>query len=301
MTTSTSLIDMILKLLSNPSELAAFQENPESYLDACGAGDVTPADLHDALVLADDQDGDVSREHHTGGNHIQLPPAPPVPHPTHGESEHEAAVRYLNTYVTNNYVDDRDTIVDNSVNQQVDTHGGDFDQDIDVHSTVASGDGAVAAGGDIENSTVTTGDGNQVGDGNIKGDGNVVGDENQAVTGDGNTTSFGSGNASSTDVGHDLTVGDGGAFASGGSAAVNNSDNSAHDVGNTETDASINDSFKDSSDHSIDDSGNTDTNASVNDSGNTENTTHVHDAFNDESDHSTVVDNSATDVGNVHI
>ena len=104
-------------------------------------------------------------------------------------------MQYLNTYVTNNYIDDRDTTVDNSVNQQIDTHGGNFDQDIDVHSTVASGDGAVAAGGDIDHSTITTGDHNQVGDGNVAGNGNVVGDHNQAVTGDRDTTSFGHGDA----------------------------------------------------------------------------------------------------------
>jgi hypothetical protein len=301
MTASTSLIQMILQLLSNPSELAAFKDDPEGYLDACGAGDVTPADIHDALVLADDQDGDFSRHYDTGGNHIQLPPAPPVPHPHPGESEHEAAVRYLNTYVTNNYIDDRDTIVDNSVNQQIDTGGGDFDQDIDVHSVVASGDGAVAAGDDIRDSTITTGDDNQVGDGNVSGDRNVVGDGNQAVTGDGNTTAFGSGNATSTDIGGDLKIGDGGAFASGGNATVDNSDNSLTNVGNTSTDNSINDSFQDSSDHSVDDSGNTSVDLSVNDSGNDNSETHAHDSFNDESDNSVTTDNSQHDVGNIHI
>jgi hypothetical protein len=165
---------------------------------------------------------------------------------------HEAAAQYLNAYVTNNYIDDRDTIVDNSVNQQIDTGGGDFDQDIDIDSTTASGDGAVAAGDDIENSTVTTGDDNQVGNGNVEGDGNVVGTGNQAVTGDHNTTSFGEGDATSTTVGGSVHVGAGGAFGSGGDVTVDNSDNSVHDSGNTFTDNSINDSFNDSSDHSID-------------------------------------------------
>ena len=301
MTAPTSLIDMILNLLRNPTELAAFQQDPQGYLNACGAGAVTPADMHDALVLAEDnQVGDFSRDHNTGGNHIQLPPAPPVSHPQPGESEHEAAVRYLNSYVTNNYVDSRSTVVDNSTNQQIDTHGGNFDQNIDVHSTVASGDGAVAAGGDIRDSTVTTGHDNQVGNGNVRGDGNVVGDRNQAVTGDHDTTAFGSGNATSTTVGHDLTVGDGGAFASGGSAAVNNSDNSLHNVGNTHTDDSINGSFKDSSNHSVQDSGNTHLDASVHDSGNDNSHTDTTTAIHDESDHSVVHDNSLHDVGNLH-
>jgi hypothetical protein len=301
MTASTSLLEVILNLLKNPSELAAFQQDPESYLDACGAGDITPADIHDALVLADDQDGDFSRDHHTGGNHIQLPPVPPVPHPHPGESDHEAAVRYLNTYVTNNYVDDRDTVVDHSINQQIDTGGGDFDQDVDVHSVVASGDGAVAAGDDIRDSTITTGDDNQVGDGNLSGDHNVVGNDNEAVTGDHNTTSFGSGNATSTEVDGDVEVGEGGAFASGGDATVDNSDNSLNDVGNTSTDNSINDSFQDSSDNSVDDSGNSSLDTSIDDSGNDNSQTDVDDSFNDESDNSTTTDNSLVDVGNINL
>ena len=68
------------------------------------------------------------------------------------------------------------------MNQQIRTHGGDVDQDIETHSTTASGDGAVAAGGDIRDSTVTTGDDNQVGIGNIRGDNNVQGDDNNSCT-----------------------------------------------------------------------------------------------------------------------
>ncbi|MFC4946865.1 IniB N-terminal domain-containing protein [Pseudonocardia sp. GCM10023141] len=276
--TSPSLIDLIMSLLKDPTAHAAFTEDPAGWLASCGAGSVTPDDIHDALVLVSDkQDGDFSRDYHTGGNHISVPP-PPAPHP--GESGHETAVRYLNNYVTNNYIDDRDTIIDQSVNQNINTHGGDFDQEIDNHSVNATGDGAVAAGGDIKDSTVVTGHDNMVGDGNIKGDNNVLGNHNAVVNGDGNTTSFGSGDATSTHTGA-VTVGDGGAFNTGsGSTSVNNSDNSLHDVGNTLTDnsqtnshntavdASQHDSNNDSSDHSqhtdthTEDSGNTDIDAS---------------------------------------
>ncbi len=192
---------------------------------------------------------------------------------------HHAAMQYLNSYVTSNYVDDRHTTVDNSTNQQIDTHGGDFDQDIDVHSTVASGDGAVAAGGDIRDSTVTTGDHNQVGAGNVSGNGDVVGDRNLAVTGD-----------------HDTT-----AFASGGSATVNNSDNSQHDVGNTSTDNSTHGSFNDSSDHSVHDSGNVGVDASTHDSSNDNSEHTTTGSFTDESDHSVVNDNSEHHVGNIDV
>jgi hypothetical protein len=216
MTSSTSLIDLLLNLLRDPQALAAYQEDPQGFLSSCG--DVSPSDIHDALLLLQDsQDADFSRDYNTGGNDVAGAHIP-APSPAHdGESDHEAAVRYLNTYITNNNIDDRDTIVDNSVNQQVDTHGGDFDQDIDVHSTVASGDGAVAAGGDIDGSTVVTGDDNQVGDNNVRGDGNVVGDNNDVVSGHDNTAAFGNGDANSASFDH-VNVSEGGALAVGGNA-----------------------------------------------------------------------------------
>ena len=303
MAESMSLMEFLRELVSNTGLRDWFAHDPQAALHEYGLDDLSPADVHDALVLVEDnQTADFSRDYNTGSNAIHLPPPPPVHHDYATPAEaHHAAVSYLNTYVTNNYVDDRDTTVDNSVNQQIDTHGGDFDQDIDVHSTVASGDGAVAAGDDIRDSTITTGDHNQVGNGNVSGNGNVVGDRNQAVTGDHDTTAFGSGNAASTTVGHDLNVGDGGAFASGGSAAVDNSDNSQHGVGNTWTDNSTNDSFKDSSDQSVHDSGNTHVDASTHDSFN-DNSEHTTDtSFDDESDHSVVTDNSQHHVGNVDV
>ena len=301
MTTSTSLIEFLMSLLRDPEALAAYQDDPEGYLAACGVSDVSPTDVHDALVLIEDnQTADFSRDYNTGGNqvHIPAPPAPPAPAP--GQSEQEAAIQYINNYVTNNFVDDRDTITDNSINQQIDTGGGDFDQNIDVDSVVASGDGAVAAGGDIEDSTVVTGSGNTVGDGNVSGsgnivgdgndgnlvgdgDGNVVGEGNQAVTGSGNTTAFGDGDATSLDVGGDLSVGDGSGFAVGGDATVDNTDNSTTVSDNDFSDNSVNDSFNDSSDNSVNDSFNETTDVDIDDSGNDNSDNSVNDSGNDNS------------------
>ena len=300
MAETLSLLEFIRELLFNDETRAEFNEDPEGTLAEHGLTGLSPADVHDALLLVqDNQTADFSRDYNTGNNAVATftPPPPPVHHNgghDGGHDDHQAAVEYLNTYITNNFIDDRDTITDNSINQQIDTGGGDFDQDIDIDSVVASGDGAVAAGGDIEDSNIVTGDGNQVGEGNVQGDGNilgndndgnltgsgdgnVVGDDNQAVTGSGNTTGFGSGDVSSTTVGGDLTVGDGSAFASGGNASVDNSDNSV----NTEVDVDIEDSFQDN------------TNNSVNDSGNTE--VDVEDSFQDNSDNSTN-DSGNTDV-----
>jgi hypothetical protein len=285
MAENLSLLEFIRELLTNVELRDYFAEDPQGALDEYGLSGVDADDVHDALVLADEdnQDGDFSRHYDTGDNHVKLP-EPPEPH--HGGGGHEGAAEYINRYITNNFVDDRDTIVDNSTNQQIDTGGGDFDQDIDVHSTVASGDGAVAAGGDIDGSTITTGNDNQVGDGNVRGDGNVVGDGNHAVTGSDNTTAFGNGNATSTDVGGDVNVGDGGAFASGGNATVDNSDNSLHNVGNDYSDNSVNDSFKDQSDHSVHDSDNQSIDESVHHSGNTHVESDTDGSFNDSSDNS---------------
>jgi hypothetical protein len=238
MTAPTSLIDMILNLLRNPSAAAAFQQDPQSFLASCGAENVSPADVHDALVLAADDDQDWGRH---GQHHGSVPP-PPAPQP--GETEHEAAVRYLNTYVNNTYVDARETNVDNSINQHIDTHGGDVDQTFDNHSVVASGDGSVAAGGNIDGSTVTTGNDNQVGEGNIKGDGNVVGDGNHVVSGSDNTTAFGTGAANSSSLDH-VNVSDGGGLAVGGPASGTQNTTDSHNsaTATTTTDTSYDHSF----------------------------------------------------------
>ncbi|WP_433285708.1 IniB N-terminal domain-containing protein [Pseudonocardia sp. CA-142604] len=220
MTTSTSLLDLLLDLLRDPEAKAAFNDDPNGYLATCGA--LSAADVRDALVLLqDDQEADLDRDYTAGASHTSaqghIAPPPPAPQKHDGESDHEAAVRYLNTYVTNNYVDNRDTVIDNSVDQQIDTGGGDFDQDIDIDSTAATGDGAVAANGDIQDSKIVTGDDNQVGQGNLSGDDNLVGDGNDAVSGDDNTLAFGDGDADRSAL-NDVGVNHGGALSVGDTA-----------------------------------------------------------------------------------
>ncbi|HEY1967612.1 MAG TPA: IniB N-terminal domain-containing protein, partial [Pseudonocardia sp.] len=200
--TSTSLLDWLLSLLRDPDARAAFQADPQGYLDTCGFHDVSNADVHEALTLISDDD------HRGGGGHHTHYPPP------HHYSSHESPAHYLQQYVTNNYttIEEHNTNIDNSVHQNIDTHGGDFNQVIDNDPVVASGDGAVAAGGNIDHSTVTT------------GDGNVVGDGNHAVTGDGNTTAFGSGSATDANINH-ASFGDGSAVSLGGDASGHSTDN----------------------------------------------------------------------------
>jgi hypothetical protein len=212
-----SLLEFLRELLTNEQARDWFAADPNAALKYYGLDNLSPADVHDALVLIDDnQTADFSRDYNTGHNGLQYTAPPPAP--THYDGgDHEAAVDYINRYVTNNNIDDRDTIVDHSVNQQIDTHGGDFDQDIDVDSTVASGDGAVAAGHDIKDSTIVSGDDNQVGDGNVRGNDNVVGDNNHVISGNDNTAAFGNGDANSASF-DDVNVSKGGAISVGGDA-----------------------------------------------------------------------------------
>lgn len=211
---ATSLLDWILDILRDPDHRQAFQHDPDGYARHHGFGDLSSADVHDALwLIADNQsasfdhhdrghrdhdrhDGDHNR--HDGGHHY-----PPPHHYDHNEH----AGHYLNSYIHNNYrfIDDRDTDVDNSIHQRVDTDGGDFHQHIDNDPVVVSGDHAIGAHGDIRDSTLTS------------GNHNVVGDNNEAVTGSHNNTAFGSGDALHTSF-DDARFGDGSAVSVGGDA-----------------------------------------------------------------------------------
>jgi hypothetical protein len=243
-----TLLEFLLKLIGNDDESLElqqdFRDHPYATLREAGLEDLTAEDVHDALVLIQDNDtASFDRNYDTGSNHLVAAAAAPHHGGGHDEGDHDGhkgAVEYLNKYVTHNYVDDNDTIVDNSVNQKIDTDGGDFDQEIDIDAVTASGDGAVAASGDIEDSVVTT------------GDDNIVGDDNDVVEGDGNTTAFGSGNANSASF-EDVSVSEGGALSVGGTATgdydVSDSYNSVSNETNTDID--IEDSYNQSSEVSV--------------------------------------------------
>lgn len=245
MDTPTTLIQLLLNLLSDPKAAAEFQENPQAFLATCGLAAVTPEEVHDAAVLVADQHA--SKPHHGGGDHPHHTPPPPAP--DHGD-DHESAVKYLQTIVTNNWIDDRDTTVDNSIHQVINADG-DVNQTIDNDTVIASGDGSVAAGGDIEDSTVTTGNGNAVGDGSLAGDDNTV--------------AYGAGDANSATL-SDVTVDDGGALAVGGAASgVDSTSGSFNEETNsstttTTTEDSFNDTTTSDTSYDVDDNSETNTN-----------------------------------------
>jgi hypothetical protein len=248
-----TLLEFLLSLFGDsPKDLDLqqdFRDDPVGTLRAVGLEDLTADDVHDALVLVQDNqtvefgDSDVS----TGGNVIVVPPAPAFA--AHHEAAHEghSAVEYIQRYVTNTEVQDGDTVLGSPVEQVIDA-GDDVDQEITTTTTAASGDGAVAAQGDIDESTVTTGDGNAVGE--------------DSLAGDGNTVAYGAGDATSAAI-SGTTVSNGGALSVGGTATGSQS---TTDSGNTttvtnETTTETSDSFNtetdtsysyETDDHSVD-------------------------------------------------
>jgi hypothetical protein len=228
-TMATSLLEFLRQLLADAGLREQFENDPQGTLNANGLGNVSAEDLHDGLSLMCDSSEHDSDHGHGGGHHVA------APQPVHHD---QSPIEYLRTYITNNYTID-DHSIDNSIHQNIDNEGGTFNQDI--HNQSNSGDGAVLAGDDIDGSTITTGDHNQVGDGNTAGNHNVVGDDNDVVSGHNNTTSFGSGDASS--VGGGVSVGAGGAYSGTGNATADNDDYSLDNVGNHTTTTVNEDSF----------------------------------------------------------
>ncbi|AEA25215.1 hypothetical protein Psed_3016 [Pseudonocardia dioxanivorans CB1190] len=207
---ATSLLDLLMSLLNDPAEKAAFQADPAGFLQNCGLTNLSAEDIHDAIQLAGDDES-----HHSGHGH--LPPPPPVHH-AHGETPHEAAVKYLNNYVTNNYVsvDARETYIDNSVHQDIDaSHGGHVFAPVDVTNVNATGDHSAAVGGD-NNGQIATGDGAVAGNGNQVAEGNT----DSAVN-------FGAGGSAVNN--HGATASDGGAI-SGTGAATGGDHTDSHDA-----------------------------------------------------------------------
>jgi hypothetical protein len=203
---ATNLLDWIADLLRDSDARESFFDRPDHYAREHGFDHLSPHDVHDSLQLLAD-DGFPSPKHFSHGDH------------------HDGA-HYLRSYFHENraFIDSRDTDIDNRIDQDIDTgghgrhgheHGGDFHQTIDNDPVVASGDRAVAAGDDIRDSTITS------------GHGNVVGNNDHAVSGSGNTTAFGSGDADSSSF-DGARFGDGAAVSIGGNAEGHSEHNSTN-------------------------------------------------------------------------
>jgi hypothetical protein len=228
-TEAKTLLQFLLDLLRDPQTQAQFDADPQATLTAAGLNGMCFADVRDALPLVMDHapaavaaryDDDVraasasavavvgEEHHHGGGGEHHWIPGPVLPAHT---PEVEKVIQQLQ-YVTNNYAyDSHDTNLETNLEQNIRANG---DVTTTLNQPVASGAGAVAAGGDIT-APVATGEGSAAGDGNM-------------VNHDG-TASFGAGNAAT--VGGDIAAGEGGAVSLNDAAAGAYTDESATNFG----------------------------------------------------------------------
>jgi len=91
MAETLSLMEFLQALLTDAGTRGAFTDDPQGALAAHGLADLTPADVHDALVFVQDtQTVDYS---------LDAANAAPPPPPPAGDG-HEAAVEYLARYLS---------------------------------------------------------------------------------------------------------------------------------------------------------------------------------------------------------
>lgn len=136
-TIADALIAFILSLLRDPNAADKFKDDPYGAMEGNGVQGACMADVRAVKPVIFD--------------HPQVEPRPPIPAPSVLSSSVEPnevvreIVRIMNQFTT---VDARSTTVDQSVNQNIWTQGGDVTQVFDQEAIIASGDGAVAAGDD---------------------------------------------------------------------------------------------------------------------------------------------------------
>lgn len=178
-TTANALLEFLMQLLRDPDAAEKFREDPDGELHRAGLDDVRTDDVDAVLPVVLDYapmrvDTSFHRGPDTGGVwggsgrwERQLDGGRSRDHADRGDDgsgwggqgrddDHSHAVTQL-THIVNNYaytasVDDRDTTTDPSAHQNV-WADGDVLQWFDNDAIVASGDRALAAGGDVDSST----------------------------------------------------------------------------------------------------------------------------------------------------
>ena len=135
-TIADALVAFILSLMNDPDAADDFVAAPQASLASNGLQGVCMADVAAARPVVVDHPA----VHSTPAPMPVPPPSPPGP-PT-PETE---IIRMIQQFTS---IDARSTVVDQSVNQNIWTEGGDVTQLFDQEAVVASGDHAVAAGDD---------------------------------------------------------------------------------------------------------------------------------------------------------
>lgn len=192
-TIADALIEFILSLLRDPSAVEEFDANPTGMLASNGLSDVCADDVRAVAPVVIDR---------PGVDPSPTPPPPPKPYPN------DVIKEIMN--ITNNFVaiDNRATIVDQSVNQNIWTEGGDVTQTFDNEAVVASGDQSVAAGddADVDNSQTTVG--GDVSIGNETTDVDIDGSFNDNSTDTDSSTETETEESYNTEVGVDVATED---------------------------------------------------------------------------------------------
>lgn len=133
-TVADALISFILSLLRDPAAVEEFDAAPKAALANHGLEDACAADVQAVKPVIVDNPTVI----------VKTVSVPPPRRNDDNEVVREIS-RIVHQFTT---VDARSTIVDQSVNQNIWTNGGDVTQIFDQDSVVASGDHAVAAGDD---------------------------------------------------------------------------------------------------------------------------------------------------------
>lgn len=168
-TIADALIAFIMSLLNDPEAAEEFVAQPHATLEDNGLSGVCMADVAQVRPVIVDHPTVIRHEN------------PPPPAPPGGSDPVHEIVRMIQQFTT---VDARSTILDQSVNQNIWTEGGDVTQLFDQDAVVASGDHAVAAGDDAavvdSDVDVSVGDisaGNTTNDDSFNSTGSGTGDD----------------------------------------------------------------------------------------------------------------------------
>ncbi|SJN27319.1 hypothetical protein FM104_05510 [Microbacterium esteraromaticum] len=138
-TIADALVAFIMSLLRDPDAAEEFVAAPQAMLAGNGLQGVCMADVAAVRPVVVDHPRVVHHEH------PRPPHDNPPPPPGDNGAVHEI-VRMIQQFTT---IDARSTVVDQSVNQNIWTEGGDVTQIFDQDAVVASGDHAIAAGDDV--------------------------------------------------------------------------------------------------------------------------------------------------------
>lgn len=146
-TMADALIEFILSLLHDPDTIEEFDQDPQAALASRGLSNVRAEDVCAVAPVIVERPTVIA----------QPTPVPVGPSPPPAPPEPVSPVVREIQNITNSFAwyDDRDTLIDQSTNQNI-WAGGDVTQVFDQEAVVASGDDAMAAGEDITQSIDTS-------------------------------------------------------------------------------------------------------------------------------------------------